>query len=898
MQQSRNALWSALLSTLFLSAASAQSWTLSGTVRDATTGEAIAGATIEATSDFLFVQTITDEAGSYTLERDEAGVWFVTADTDGYLGELYENLPCEESCSEEEGTPFDLLAGDTLSDIDFDLTPAGSISGTVVDDTTGEPIQTTLYVYNSDGLFQAFESSDPFGHYTTEDLPVGDYFVETRVSDGHLDEVYSEITCLPDCDPVAGDPISVVAGSVTTGIDFTLTLGGVLSGTVNDQVTGAPVVSALWIYDEQGKYRGQFSTDEQGQFTADGLAPGTHYLRTANLQGYLDALYGDLPCPPAACDVGLGDPIEVSLDEEITGVDIQLRAGGRISGRVVEEATGLPSAELQVRIYNPSLRRIDTIFPDDNGDYLSNVGLDTANYHVWVQDRYVSAPHFVEELYGDLPCTNLACDARDATLVPVTLGETTSGIDFLISEGGSVSGVITDEMGQPLEGASVSARNENGVGVVGGNTDENGVFTTEAAAASGDYFVTAYLGYTSYVAQLFDGIECPYEACDVGAGTAVSVTAGADTPAIDLTLSPGGTLSGSMSSPDGLPIESEVVSIYDEEGRLAGQGLVIDGAYESIEGLPSGTYFVKTDHPEGYADQLYSGIPCPAACDATLGTPVVVSEGAETQEIDFSLVAGTAPAHDHCADAIPVVAGIHLGTNRFATHDGDASCGLATFSRDVWYRYTAPEAVTVSVDTCDPRTDFDTALSLHRGCDEPPPSDLRCNDDDLTCDAFPVFRLSSATSIDLGPGDDVYIRVAGRGTREGDFALRIDDGLATGMSLDLSGSCPGMTTVEVHGASPGGRLAIVGSAELGPWTLPVTDCAGTELDVVSPQLLGTPTADGSGSLTFTRSVAGGVCDRNLQVMDLDTCEVSNTAPMPTSAERPDGNRGHGSSGMP
>jgi hypothetical protein len=56
------------------------------------------------------------------------------------------------------------------------------------------------------------------------------------------------------------------------------------------------------------------------------------------------------------------------------------------------------------------------------------------------------------------------------------------------------------------------------------------------------------------------------------------------------------------------------------------------------QGLAAGNYFVRTTNYSGFVDELYNNISCPdQSCNPTSGTPVPVSNGSDTGNIDFAL---------------------------------------------------------------------------------------------------------------------------------------------------------------------------------------------------------------------------------------------------------------------
>ncbi|MGQ0628001.1 MAG: hypothetical protein ACT4PL_07870, partial [Phycisphaerales bacterium] len=136
-----------------------------------------------------------------------------------------------------------------------------------------------------------------------------------------------------------------------------------------------------------------------------------------------------------------------------------------------------------------------------------------------------------------------------------------------------------------------------------------------------------------------------------------------------------------------------------------------------------------------------------------------------------STAAAQVPANDLCANAQTVTVGSIIGSTVNALVDGTSTCGPgASTTPDVWYRFVAVGAGTLSVSTCGPNTNYDTVVSIRSACPGSG-STLACNDDDATCTSN--GGNSSRASRALLNGQIVFIRVAGTSGATGTFNLTL-----------------------------------------------------------------------------------------------------------------------------
>ena len=82
------------------------------------------------------------------------------------------------------------------------------------------------------------------------------------------------------------------------------------------------------------------------------------------------------------------------------------------------------------------------------------------------------------------------------TGVSVTMGATTSGINFGLAVGGRISGTVTDAgTGAPLANVQLAVYNASGSSVAYGDTNASGVYTTSAGLPAGTSYVRTNMAW-------------------------------------------------------------------------------------------------------------------------------------------------------------------------------------------------------------------------------------------------------------------------------------------------------------------------------------------------------------------------------------------------------------------
>ena len=310
---------------------------ISGIVTDASTGEPLAGVTVRARSGPDGGRsTQTDANGSYTINNLLPGEYRIESYQDGYIFEYYDN-----SSSWDSATPVTLQTAQTLTEINFALQAGENTSGVItgrVTKSNGDPIEhATISIYTSEGRFYVF--SNPNGEYIFDNIPFDAPVYMNASADGYALEWWQE--AIKDNERSS---ITLTAQTpCSTNINFTLDLGGAITGKVVTYSTQTPI-SGIFV-EAFGSGYGSAWTDADGNYTIQNLPAGDYYLEI-EYPGYAVAFFGGSTWENAT-------KINITTGQKKLG-PWELRPGGSVSGKITD-TSGNPLDNVLITIigYGP-----------------------------------------------------------------------------------------------------------------------------------------------------------------------------------------------------------------------------------------------------------------------------------------------------------------------------------------------------------------------------------------------------------------------------------------------------------------------------------------------------------------------------------------------------------------
>ncbi len=605
-------------STTTVSFALEELGSVTGTATSAASGLPIAGLTVLVGDPYLFnVSTTTDDSGSWIMQVPDGSynVW-TGGDYQPFTRQVFDGIDCQPLCDWESATLVHSRLGSVVTDVDFSLQREGSLSGEVVDFSSGDRVEgINVEITNSSETMVRRTSTNRLGRYVFSDLPSDTYRVRSLSSTDYSGSVWNLGPCFPDCVTGSGTPVIFAPATPITDVDLTVLRWGSISGLVTDAVTASSIPGVMVEASNLDGESVRGYTDTEGRYSISyGLSPGYWFVRTAGSPGYADELYDDLPCSEGCREVA-GVPVAVGSGEETSDIDFALDRSGLVTGTVRSSVGAQPLEEVVIDVFDSDLRHVGSTETDSAGYW--SMDLRPGLYRL-----QTAAPQgWIDQVWAQMPCIGV-CEPSDGLDVEVHQDQTTSGIDFSLDPAGSISGRVTEEgTGNTISGITVRVFSGTAQATFG-ISGANGSWTTRDALPPGSYTVRTSnsLGWIDQVSP-----------------EPVEVIGGSDTGSIDFSLKRGLRLGGrAQDQASGLPLRYVRIMVTDTGGAIVATGETdADGVWISKNGVEPGSYRVHTWNALGYANEAYPGVPCPTYCTVSHGD--LLNVATDVSGLDFDL---------------------------------------------------------------------------------------------------------------------------------------------------------------------------------------------------------------------------------------------------------------------
>ena len=353
--------------------------------------------------------------------------------------------------------------------------------------------------------------------------------------------------------------------------------GQTIAGTVSEAPNGGSLRSmVVAAYTSAGLLQGNTTTDVNGHYTLS-LPTGQYRVLAYDPAGTFATTFGnDAPSYEES-------PLLAVAPDQVVTANFALRRGITVSGSVV--APGGSRAGVIVAVYNLSGTRRGFTTTNASGNYSLVLPAGSYKFAAY-DDAGAFSPAFFRGQTSFV----------DADVVTVESGRSLPSIDFLLTLGARVSGVVTDATGTPLRSVAVLVYTADGRYLNTVSTDADGRFAM--TLPRGSYRFAAIDSSFTYAAGFPNG------ATSFEVSPAVNLIEG-QSRTLMFRLERGGLVAGTVLDGNGAGIAGITVAAYNPDGTMR-TFVTTDASGNYVLLLPPGAFRIGAFDPSlAYATQFY-----------------------------------------------------------------------------------------------------------------------------------------------------------------------------------------------------------------------------------------------------------------------------------------------------
>lgn len=389
--------------------------------------------------------TTTDATGGYSLVLPPGSYKVVGYDDAGTLWPKF----FQDQNAFAAAAVVNVTAGQT-SGVSFFLDPAAHIAGNVIDAVTRLLLSgMTVYAYDANGVRYSTTTTDASGSFNLR-VPGGTFrVVASDAQQTYATAYYGGATFSTATDVTLG------AGATQSAVQIAMQRAGALNGQASD-TTGAPINVTIAAYDLDGTQRASVQTTN-GTFKLS-LAPGDYKVAAYdNNLLYATQFYSQQTTFAAATPVTVTSGVTPG-----PLLIFVLSRGARISGNVIDSDTSAALPGITISAYDANGQVLGTATTNVNGDYAFVLAAGTYRFVAFDKSLNYAAAFAGGVSYETATAQTMSSGSADA-------------VNFKITRGIHVTGVVRDSAGAAVSGVEVSALDPNG-NHTGTATAKNGSF--------------------------------------------------------------------------------------------------------------------------------------------------------------------------------------------------------------------------------------------------------------------------------------------------------------------------------------------------------------------------------------------------------------------------------------
>lgn len=567
--------------------------------------------------------------GSYSLSLPPGDYRFVMRPFENYLGQVYPNIDCSAHfwvppCQYGLGQERRVYEGQATTGINFTLSAGAEISG------ISQPFAEYTAVQLRNGTAPDYEMRiidlDSQGRYKVQGLMPSNYTARVFGGGLHRDQVYNGWNCpLSGCDLLLAEYIYLNSNEKRRDINFTPIALPRIHGKVSTTEQGQ-IASVTAYYPPPYSGQGTRSTDVMGNYSFPLSVQGVYYFSFSS-PGFVPQLYANLPCVSltAGCLNYLdGTPINLS-DGQIVELNAVLTKKASIRGRVLDDLGRPIFATIYLCVATESrLCNMTTTYSDSNGYYRFNQ-VDEGNYFILAK----SSQH-IDRAYPDIDCQILpdqACNitASGGRSVTATDGLETQIADMNLTRAASISGFVNGFGQRDIEIYQV------------GNTTFykmlRGEFNNSYKIddlVEGAYKIIVKPSIARYFPQIYSNRSCVIDgtpSCDINLGETIYLNTSQSLSGINFALEDRLRLGGEVRLANRFANETTGVDLWKVQPTPALPVKIVSVTVGSFgkyfvfaSDFNARNYYLSTNAPGQYLNQIFSGVSCAPSTSALAGT--------------------------------------------------------------------------------------------------------------------------------------------------------------------------------------------------------------------------------------------------------------------------------------
>lgn len=544
-------------------------------------------------------------------------IYYIASESQGYLATMFIDKSCDsadvDSCEVTSGVQVGHSHGPTV-DVDILMAKGASISGEVLsyDNERLSSVEIRVYDMNSNLVLRQI-STDENGQYETKSLSDGQYYLVAQRYD-YIDSLYPNISCENSaCDFNLGSLVTIENGQNVSNINFQLNKFGQVSG----QITNVPENSfrgRVYLRNEitDQIYIEHVFYDLNYQF--DRVQSGSYQIFIVS-DDYYPETHDDVRCHNQECTDVPYTAINVDENSAIE-IDFSLSKYGQVEFELSSNSVNA--------VHSGSINIYDAVGEYYSYSNINNpVSLPEGDYYFqYIGSVSSHRNQFVSKVYGGGNCFD-DCDITSGTLVHVddnNVQTLTMTLDeyFYVSIDSNVYGsqysVYNDDLSNYAQGYIYSNPKRQYIRDLNPKTIK--------------------VHDDGYFSQLYDGIDCLDQDCDLSMATEIMPQLNGSL-VVEADLMPLTTLSGTVYSEDGSPLSNVIVSLLTNLNHNHSSYSVetnSNGEYE-ILAVAAGDYFIRARQsgyplPASHSTTYYGDITCESNC-ADMEIPAVVLKGGD-----------------------------------------------------------------------------------------------------------------------------------------------------------------------------------------------------------------------------------------------------------------------------